>query len=157
MILIADSSALVTLSICNSLYLLEEIFGEVRVPEAVYREVIYSEKPESEELEKYLKGKVVKTTNDQPEDLKNLGDGETEAILLYEFLHADWFLVDDERAKKKAKSRNLNVIGSIGVLIIAKEKSYIKKIKPYLEKIKNSNIYLSNDLITRVLKITGES
>jgi uncharacterized protein len=82
LILIADSSALVTLSICDCLYLLEVLFGEVKVPEAVYKEVIHSDKPESRELELYLKGKVVTIKNERPNDLKNLGDGETEAILL---------------------------------------------------------------------------
>ena len=39
MIIIADSSALVSLSVCNSLSLLEPLFGEIYVPEAVYNEV----------------------------------------------------------------------------------------------------------------------
>ena len=36
MILIADSSALVALSVCDSLTLLERLFKEVIVPEAVF-------------------------------------------------------------------------------------------------------------------------
>jgi uncharacterized protein len=37
MILVADASALIALSACNSLNLLEALFGEVYVPEAVYK------------------------------------------------------------------------------------------------------------------------
>ncbi len=37
MILIADSSALVALSVCESLVLLDQLFGEVMVPEAVFK------------------------------------------------------------------------------------------------------------------------
>ncbi len=50
MILIADSSALVALSVCDSLELLNQLFKEVIVPEAVYLEVIKSDKPETRAL-----------------------------------------------------------------------------------------------------------
>lgn len=45
MILIADASALIALSACNSLPLLDAIFGTVLVPEAVFCEVIKAHKP----------------------------------------------------------------------------------------------------------------
>ena len=50
MILVADSSALIALAICDSLELLEQLFGEVKVPQAVYNEVIEDSKPESKKL-----------------------------------------------------------------------------------------------------------
>lgn len=40
MILIADASALVALSACDSLALLDGLFGQVWVPEPVYNEVV---------------------------------------------------------------------------------------------------------------------
>jgi len=57
-ILIADSSALIALSICNSLGLLDQLFKEVLVPRAVYDECIKLGKPEAKSLEVYLKDKV---------------------------------------------------------------------------------------------------
>ena len=39
MILVADASALVALSACDSLSLLDVLFGQVWVPEAVFNEV----------------------------------------------------------------------------------------------------------------------
>jgi predicted nucleic acid-binding protein len=39
MIVVADSSALVALSVCDSLLLLDALFGEGKVPQAVYDEV----------------------------------------------------------------------------------------------------------------------
>ncbi|MCI5131444.1 MAG: DUF3368 domain-containing protein, partial [Candidatus Electrothrix sp. EH2] len=54
MILVADSSALIALAICDGLKLLEPLYGEVAVPEAVYNEVTASDKPESETLREYL-------------------------------------------------------------------------------------------------------
>ena len=46
MIVIADSSALVALSICHALPLLEILFEKVYVPEAVYKEVCIKGKSE---------------------------------------------------------------------------------------------------------------
>ncbi|WP_417909847.1 hypothetical protein [Candidatus Electronema sp. PJ] len=40
MILIADSSALIALAICDGLQLLESLYGEVLVPEAVYKKLL---------------------------------------------------------------------------------------------------------------------
>lgn len=47
MILIADASALVALSACDSLVLLDALFGQVWVPEAVFNEVAVADKPQA--------------------------------------------------------------------------------------------------------------
>jgi len=60
MILIADTSALITLSVCNSLQLLDDIFIKVGVPEEVFIEATKSNKPEAKLLKKYLHDKVMK-------------------------------------------------------------------------------------------------
>jgi predicted nucleic acid-binding protein len=57
MILIADSSALVALSVCDSLDLLDALFGEVKVPQAVFDEVSVNHKPELPYLNDIYKGK----------------------------------------------------------------------------------------------------
>lgn len=50
MLVIADSSALITLAICRQLELLEQLYGDVKVPEAVFSEVNQKNKPQSEVL-----------------------------------------------------------------------------------------------------------
>ncbi len=47
MVAIADSSSLIALSICNHLNLLDMFFDKVIVPEAVYDELTFGNKPES--------------------------------------------------------------------------------------------------------------
>jgi len=59
MILIADSSALVALSIVDKLDVLEKLFGEVYVSRAVYNEVSKANKAESYKLTNYCKNKVL--------------------------------------------------------------------------------------------------
>ena len=50
MIVIADSSALVALSICECLPMLDVLFTEVKVPQEVYDEVCIAGKPEPQVL-----------------------------------------------------------------------------------------------------------
>ena len=50
MILVADASALVALAVCDSLSLLDALFGAVLVPKEVFDEVVIDCKPQSEYL-----------------------------------------------------------------------------------------------------------
>ena len=71
-------------------------------------------------------------------------------------MDAEVLLIDDNRAKKYAVLNDVKVIGSLGVLIKAKEEGYIKKIKPFLEAILKSEVYISDKLVMKVLEICGE-
>ena len=129
MIVIADSSALVALSVCQVLPLLETLFKQVYVPEAVYKEVTYKGKPEAKLLKDYLQTRI-KSVHIEDHPIKNtssLGAGELEAIALYMGISADLLIIDDARAKKVAYANGLEVMGSIGVLLFAKENGLIKK------------------------------
>jgi len=85
-----------------------------------------------------------------------LGIGELEAITLYKELDADVLLIDDNRAKKYAVLNDVRVIGSLGILIKAKENGYIEKVKPLLEEIMKSEVYISDKLVSKVLDICNE-
>lgn len=58
MIVIADSSALVALSICQALPLLEALFEKIYVPDAVYKEVCIKGKSEADVLTDYLSTRI---------------------------------------------------------------------------------------------------
>ena len=157
MILIADSSALIALSVCDSLKLLDQLFSEVIVPQAVYEEVIKPEKPEAIPLQKYLTDKVVEVDMSHFVYLDAFADaGENEAMLLYKQKSADKLLIDDKRGRKVAKINEISTIGSLGVLLAAKQKGLIPEVKLYIDKIKESRIYLSPSLIQMVLEIANE-
>jgi len=152
--IIGDSSALVALSIMDRLDLLESIFGKVYVPQAVYDEVTISYKPQSLKLKNYLKDKIA--TVDLNITQMGLGQGELEAIALYKHLNSDFLLIDDRRAKKFAQLNSVNVIGSLGVMILAKERGLITLIRDDVEKLISSDVFISENLINRVLASVGE-
>ncbi len=55
MLVVADSSALVALAVCDALPLLDRLFEKVRVPPAVLRECTVRGKPAADVLEAYCK------------------------------------------------------------------------------------------------------
>lgn len=157
MLVVADSSALLGLASCEGLHLLDSLFESVRVPPAVFAECTVSDRPYSQDLLKYLQDKV------EPVDLNSfviatpgLGSGELEAMALYKRLQADRLLVDDGRARRVARANHIEVIGSIGVLVLAKLESLIPAVEPRLQALKDSGIYVSDDLVRAALEIAGE-
>ena len=158
MILVADCSAPVALSVCGSLNLLEQLFASVVVPETVYLEATQPDKKQAQALKTFLQGKVRQVNLETYVFLDAYADaGETEAMLLYKQLAADKLLIDDKRGRKVAKINQISTIGSLGVLLVAKEKGLIVEVAPLLQQIKQSDIYLSPDLIATFLELAGES
>ncbi len=158
MIVIGDSSALVALSICQSLPLLESLFEKIYVPEAVYKEVCIKGKSEAEALTDYLSTRVKSAETDKFQVMNgaNLGTGEQEAIALYMGLSADLLIIDDARAKKIAYANGLEVMGSVGVLLLAKQRGLVKKIRPMLNLLAVSDIHLGSNIIEKALKLADE-
>ena len=157
MIIVADSSALVALAACDGLHWLDALYKDVRVPSAVFEECVVAGKPEAEKLRAYLSDK---TLNIDLSDLvitaNGLGAGELQAMALYKHLNAQHLLIDDRRAKKVASLNAIKAIGSLGLLLRAKEKGLITEIKPYATTIQQSNLYLSNAVMKEVLRLAGE-
>jgi hypothetical protein len=154
-VIIGDSSALVALAVVNQLELLEKLYDKLYIPQAVFDEVTQIGKPQSNKLRQFLQSRVKRV--DLTLTQLGLGLGELEAITLYKKLDADVLLIDDNRAKKYASLNGVKVIGSLGVLIKAKEKGYIEMVKPFLDEIQKSEVYISKKLIEKVLEICGEN
>ena len=156
MILVADASALIALSVCDGLALLDALFGDVVVPEAVYREVAVAGKPESVRLQSYLQGKVRSVNMQNFVYLDAFADaGETAAMLLYKEIAADYLLVDDKRGRKVAKINQIKTIGSLGVLLQAKRAGLIPAVAPMLNLIERSAVFLNKELLNTVLELAG--
>ena len=157
MILVADASAPIALATCDSLSLLEVIFGSVLVPEAVFSEVMAVDKPQSARLRSYLHGKVRAVDMRRYVYLDAFADvGETQAMLLYKEVAADYLLIDDRRGRKVAKINQIKTVGSLGVLLQAKRIGLIPRVAPLVEQIAASSVFMSENLIQAVLELAGE-
>ncbi|NJL26441.1 MAG: hypothetical protein HC897_00510 [Thermoanaerobaculia bacterium] len=82
-LVIADSSLLVALATCQALELLDRLTTRVRVPTAVFQELVVQGKPQARALREYLQGKVEDV--DATEiviDASSLGRGELAGEIL---------------------------------------------------------------------------
>lgn len=65
-------------------------------------------------------------------------------------------LLDDARARKIASRLEIKQIGTIGLLLRAKRRGMIDKIKPHIDALVENGIYIRQVLIDAVLKDAGE-
>lgn len=157
MLVIADSSALIALATCDGLDLLLQVYADLKVPEAVYAEIVAPEKPQSDALGSFLAGRVVKVDMSRwVLAAGGLGHGELEAMALYKQLSADALLIDDHRARVIAEHNQINCVGALGLLLIAKQSGKISAVAPYIQRLRTSSIYYGDTLLDRVLKLAGE-
>jgi uncharacterized protein len=157
MLIVADSSALIALATCDGLHVILQVYDDIKVPEAVYAEIVAPEKPQSDALGAFLSERVMKVdTTRWVLAAGGLGRGEIEAMALYKELSADVLLIDDHRARVIAEHNQINCIGALGLLLVAKRNGMIGEITPYIQKLRQSSIYYGDALLDRVLKLAGE-
>ncbi len=158
MIIISDSSPLISLAIIGKLGTLTHLYEEIYVPTAVYKEVTKANKPFAKELKLFLTGKTKNVQNKMAVDilLSDIGAGEAEAIILALEQHPDVILIDDLKARRFAKIKGVNVMGTMGLLLMAKKEGLIEEIKPLLSDLLSNNIRISTKIMSMTLHAAGE-
>lgn len=157
MLVVADTSALVALVACDALSYLENLFKTVRVPPAVFRECIIPGKPEAERLEAWLQDRVADVDLEEYIiAVAGLGQGELEAMALYKHLRAHRLLVDDYRARKIATVNGIQVVGSLGVLLRAKEVGLVAEIGPLVAAARAAGVRYGEKLVSEALRLACE-
>jgi len=150
-VVIADTGALISLGQVDQIQLIEKVFGEFYIAQAVWEELNQYEHPNfPSEILSSLSSKTVKITSKN--HLAMVMDyDESESVILYEELKADFLLIDDNKARVVAESLDINCVGSIGLLLKAKQKGFIKELKPIFQAWLNSDRYFSLKLLNTIL------
>jgi len=65
-------------------------------------------------------------------------------------------LLDDFAARKCAKALNLKILGTGGLLILAKQKNLISSVSEAVEKVRFSGLWLSDEIINIIKEKAGE-
>lgn len=159
MIIVSNTSPIINLAIIDKLRLLRNLFENILIPEAVYKEVVKGEwMAGSDEVEKakWIKTQKIQNKIMLKSLLQDLHDGEAEAIVLATEKKADFILLDESTARLKAKSLGLMVIGILGILIESKKRKLIPEIKPLLNQLKSSGFWLSESVYQEALKLAKE-
>jgi predicted nucleic acid-binding protein len=155
MLIVSDTSVLIALSSIGRLEILKAIFNEVIIPEGVSIELIAED--HSFKFEEWMKVQKITNTDLFDSFYLNLDKGESEAITLSIEIHPDYILLDDKEARKSAKSLGLNVIGTVGILVLAKKRGLIPCVMEEIEKLETRiNFRLSSELKIQIKDIVNE-
>ncbi|RJS82849.1 DUF3368 domain-containing protein [Methanophagales archaeon] len=153
--IVSNSSPLIALAKIGKLNILRD---DIVIPKAVFDEITKPEKEYVKELYEWGKDKIIEVKNRKAVEYLELmiDGGEAETIVLAEELNADAVLIDDLKARKIATLRGLNIIGTIGVLLDAKERGFINEVKPLLEELMKRKIRISKELYNHALELAHE-
>ena len=88
--------------------------------------------------------------------MASLEKGEAEVLTLAKELDANLILVDEEKARKSAVIAGYNVMGLLGLFILAKNLGLVSEIRPLIEELKRKKFRVSDRLVSKVLKRAGE-
>lgn len=157
---VVNSGPLIALSLLDSLDLLLRLFSDVRVPAAVFEEVVTA--GQSRPGAKHIAAATWlqrEPANPAPDPLlaEELGKGEAEAIALAVRIRATWLVLDDRKARRIAEGAyRLNVIGTAGVLVRAKKTGLLSSVGPSLSSLRAAGYFLFDRLVRAALEAAGE-
>jgi predicted nucleic acid-binding protein len=154
---VTNATPIISLAVIDKLSIFKELFGKVYVPKAVYNEIQGGQYPGYKELDSDL-FEVISIKSAEYLDLllNDLDAGEAESIVVAKEMNADMLIIDERLGYKIAQTQGLFAIGTLTVLLMAKNKGIIKKIKPLLDEMIEKGRWFSPKVYDYFLKSIGE-
>lgn len=161
MIIVSDTSPVSNLILIERLDILQKLFAEIIIPPAADAE-IRALKKFSIDLNQYENAEWIKVT--APINLPKvrtlqikLDEGEAQAIALALEIECDLLLMDERLGTIIARQEGLQTVGSVGVLIKAKQKKIITEAREILSELKTTaGFWLGDKLETKIPEELGE-
>jgi predicted nucleic acid-binding protein len=155
MIIVSDASPLIALGRIGRLDLLNEIFGSLVLPDAVWREVVEAgidkEGAAKVAVSPWISRRSVRDKSLVDLLRHDLCAGEAEAIVLAKECNADFLLIDERLGRSAAKSLGLKIVGLVGVLIEVRERGLVTDPGSLMNRLHNeAGFWISEELRKQV-------
>jgi predicted nucleic acid-binding protein len=149
-LVITDASVLIGLEQVGRLSLLPSLFGEVVAPPAVADE-FGSSYP-------WLRVEAIEDTEALHEaQALQLDRGEAEATALALTYPGATLLIDERRGRRYATFRGIRIVGTFGVVVLAKSAGLLPAVRPVLDALMAAGFRVSQAIYERSLAAAGES
>lgn len=131
--IISNSTPLIYLSKLNRLDLIEKVYKNIIIPEAVFREVVLKGKELNQKetiiIEEFInKGTIeIKQIEEIKKEIGSIDPGEAEAISLCLKLNIKDILIDDKEAYELCRLLKINPIRTTAFLLMCANKKLISK------------------------------
>ena len=137
MVIVSNTSPISNLAAIGQLDLIRQLYGVIRIPNAVYEELL-DERAGETVITAVLSATWLEVWTVQNQALvSQLRDrvniGEAEAIALAVELHASRLLIDERLGRQAAIEEGVVVTGVLGVLLAAKRRGLIPAVKPQMD------------------------
>lgn len=157
---ISNTTPLINFAAINRFDILQAIFEQIVIPQAVYDETTSSSFPDSQVILQAISSgwlQVCRVSTIAKEISLTLDEGEREAIALAIETGEQRILLDEREARQVAQSLGLQVIGTLGILLLAKNQQIIPQVQPLLDAMINTAQYWVNPtLYQQVLRQAEE-
>ena len=159
-LIVADAGPLLILAKIDHLQLLAQRYQTIRIPETVLQEATtLAHREDSQRIVQFVAQHVEVHTDIFQDDTDyldfGLDEGETQAILLARKSRCP-MLMDEKRGRAAAKRIQVPVLGTIGLLLAAKQEGLITEISSLLDQMLMHNYRLAPELIERAKVLAGE-
>ena len=142
-IIISDTSCLIALSKIDKLDLLKNLYNEIIITSDVYKEFGGS-------LPGWIIITEVKDKQKQRDLEERLDKGEASSIALALEVDNSTLIIDEIKGRKIAQSFNLDIIGTIGIILLADKKGLITDVTSLILRLVNKGFRLSDKLINKI-------
>lgn len=161
MTVICNATPLINFAAIARLDILQATFDQIVIPQAVYGETTGSGFPGTPFVLQaiasgWLQVRPVATIASTIP--RELDDGEREAIALAIEIAERRILLDEREARQVAQGLGLQVMGTLGILLLAKSNQIVPQIRPILDNMINvAQYWVSAALYEQVLQQAGEN
>ncbi|MCM1124908.1 MAG: DUF3368 domain-containing protein [Lachnospiraceae bacterium] len=158
MIVVSDTTPIISLIKAGQLELLQKLFDVVYIPQAVYLELTENE-TFSEEIRivqecEFLYVKEVDNEKSVTilRNFTGLDAGESEAIILADEKCSDVLLMDEHKGRQVAKRLGITITGTIGILTQAFDEEMLTRedVEKCIELLKESGVRIGEKLYQRL-------
>ena len=160
MIVVSNTSPISNLAAIGQLELLQQLYGNIIIPPAVYQELINSGDAELATLAvQTLDWIQTQPISDRVllETLQtNLDPDEAEAITLAVEINAQRLIIDERRGRNEAMRLGLQVTGLLGIVLAAKQQGLIPLVQPIIDDLRANCFWIRDALYAEVLRLAGE-
>lgn len=148
-IIISDTSCLIALSKIDKLYLLRDLYQEIIVTQDVFEEFGRS-------LPDWIIISELRNKQTQSEIEKRLDKGEASSIALALEIGNSTLIIDEIKGRKIAQTFNIDIIGTIGVILLADKRGLIEDVVGTILKLVNNGFRLSDKIIDKIIERYGK-
>ena len=155
---VVNNTPLVALWVLGRLDLLQQLFGIVLIPPSVQAEFVGAERTQRQRALENAPWIQTATLVNPRRILAYTGldRGEAETLALAEERNG-MVIMDERKGRRYAQRLGLPLTGTLGVLLLAKERGLITTVSSAIAQLQNAGLYLDAALVARVLALAGES